>query len=402
MMQGVSMGLGVLLFAVCAGLVVLVLVLAAIIARNARRTEPFLNTFNSAPVGLVHVGMDSSWLRMNDKMLEITGYTREELVGKSFADITVDDDMPENEEKNRRLIAGEIDSYVLEKRYRRKDKRIIWVKISVNLVRTRTGEPDYYVSTVEDIDDLKRAEHALLEQQARFRAFWDNSPFNQSLKDPQGRLVEVNRAYQETYGLPNENVRGRTLTEAHGTEWGSHVDDFDREVLRTRQTRTADVQVPGKDGDPLTIRVTKFPVYDRENHVVGVGGISFDITSQVRAAREVRESEERFRATFEQAAVGIAHIDIDGNWLRVNRRYCDIVGYPEDELRRQSFRDFTHPDDLKAELGQRDALVAGDIDILSIEKRYIRKDGTPIWVHVTASMTHPAKDQDPYLIVVIE
>ena len=383
-------------------LALLAVLLTFLIVRNARRAEPFLNTFDSAPVGLVHVGMDSRWLRMNDRMLEITGYTREELVGKSFSDITVEDDMPANESQNRRLLSGEIDSYVLEKRYRRKDGRIIWVKISVNLVRTRLGEPDYYFSTVENIDDLKHAEHALEEQQARFRAFWDNSPFNQSLKDPKGRLIEVNRNYRDTYNLADEEVRGRTLTEAHGTEWGSDVDDFDREILRTLSTRTADITVPGKHGEDLTIRVTKFPVYDREDQVVGVGGISFDITNQVRSAREMRESEERFRATFEQAAVGIAHVAVDGQWLKINERYCEIVGYSEEELRRISFRDITYPEDLEDDLSLRESLISGEIDSLKSEKRYVHKDGYPIWVHVTASVTRPSKDDDPYLIVVIE
>ncbi len=394
--------IGPLLFAVCAGLAILALVLAAIITRNTRRAEPFYKTFDAAPVGLVHVGMDSQWLRMNDKMLEITGYTREELVGKSFADITVEDDMAENQAQNKRLLSGEIDSYVLQKRYRRKDGRIIWVKISVNLVRNRSGEPDYYVSTVEDIDELIRAEHALQEQQARFEAFWNNSPFNQSLKDPQGRMVEVNRTYQETYGLPNDDVRGRSLSEAHGTEWGSEIDDFDREVLKTRSTRTTDITVPVKDRESLTIRVTKFPVYDREHHVVGVGGISFDITSQVRAAREMRESEERFRATFEQAAVGIAHVGLDGQWLRINQRYCDIVGYTEDELRAFSFREITHRDDLDADLAYRESLISGRIESYTREKRYLHKDGYPIWVAVTASLTQPSRDDEPYVIVVIE
>lgn len=391
---------------------VLLLALAAISAlaiglatgliRTVGRAIPMKRTFDAASVGIVHVAMDGRWLRLNDKMLDITGYTREALLNMHFSDITADDDLPKNFEQNARLRNGEIDSYTLQKRYIRMDGSLVWVKISVNLVRLKDGTPDYYITIVEDIDELKRAEFELEEQQARFQAFWDNSPFNQSLKDLQGRLIAVNKTYQETYGISEQSIGGQTLKEAHGTDWGTEVDDFDREVLRTRTTRTADITVRGKHGQDLTIRVTKFPVYDRAGDVVGVGGVSYDITSQIRAIQEVRDSEERFRGTFEQAAVGIAHVALDGTWLRINQRYCDIVGYSEDELRQLTFRDITHPDDLALDLEVRDALVKSGHGSFTKEKRYLRKNGSFVWATVTASITAATPRQDAYLIVVVE
>lgn len=376
--------------------------LLAVLARTQRASKPFTSTFEKASVGLVHVGMDGTWLRINGKMEDITGYTRDELVDMNFSDITLEDDVPQNTLLNTKLRAGEIDSYNMEKRYRRKNGNIVWVKLSVSLVRRRDGTPDYYVSVVEDIDQLKQAQFALEEQEARFRAFWNNSPFNHSLKDPQGRLIEVNDTYLKTFDIAHDNIGGKTLTQVHGTSWGSHVDDFDREVLRTRTTRTSDITVPGKNNEDAIMRVTKFPVYDREGTVVGVGGISYDITSQVRAAQDVRDSEERFRATFEQAAVGIAHVSLDGQWLRINERYCEIVGYSEDELHQLTFRDITHPLDIEDDLARREQLVRAGHGSYSSEKRYIRKDGTSIWAQVTASITEPSRFREAYLIVVVE
>ena len=390
------------LIGVISGLALISAGLFAAFARTRRSSKPFASTFEKASVGLVHVGMDGTWLRLNSKMTDITGYTRDELIGMNFSDITLEDDIPKNQNQNIKLRAGEIDSYNLEKRYRRKDGNTVWVKLSVSLVRRRDGTPDYYVSVVEDIDALKQTQFALQEQEARFRAFWNNSPFNHSLKDPQGRLIEVNETYLNTFGITHDNVGGKTLTQAHGTSWGSHVDDFDREVLRTRTTRTSDITVPGKNNEDAVMRVTKFPVYDREGDVVGVGGISYDITSQVRAAQEVRDSEERFRATFEQAAVGIAHVSLDGQWLRINNRYCEIVGYTEDELRQLTFHDITHPLDIEADLARREKLVLAGRGSYSSEKRYIRKDGSSIWAEVTASITEPSRFREAYLIVVVE
>jgi len=373
-----------------------------VIKRLRDRLRPYLHTFETASVGLTHVSLDGRWIRANQKMAEITGYPIDELMQMSFEEISLDEEAAKNREMNAKLVAGEIDSYSMDKRYRRKDGQLIWVKTTPALARRPDGTPHYFITVIEDIDEFKRSQLALQESEARFRAFWDNSPFNQSVKDKLGNLQQINQTYRRTFGIPDTAITGQSLSETHEAAWAPQVDEFDREVLRTQTTRTADITVPGKDGEDIIIRVTKFPVYDSNNDVVGVGGVSYDITSQVHAAQEIREREERFRATFDQAAVGIAHLSYDGNWLRINARYCEIVGYTETELRQLSFRDITHRDDLADDLDARAALIAGTRENYRREKRYIRKDGTSIWVAVTASKTDQSGSQDPYLIVVIE
>lgn len=373
-----------------------------IVLRARQSIAPFRATFEAASVAITHTGIDGKWIRVNDMVVDLTGYSREELADLTIPEITIDEDSEREAPLIAQLFAGEIDSYVIEKRYRHKSGRVIWVKVKSALKRDDNGVPLYTVAMIEDIDELKQSEFALRESEARFRAFWDNSPFNQSVKDIHGRLLQVNETYRRTYGITDDDVSGQSLSETHSTDWAPQIDDFDREVLRTRTTRTADVNVPGKNGQELTIRVTKFPVYDANNKVVGVGGVSYDITSQVRAAQEIREREERFRATFDQAAVGIAHLSFEGQWLRINERYCEILGYSEDELRQLSFKDITHPDDLGSELSAREGLVAGTSGPYSREKRYIRKDGSIVWVAITISKTERMGSQEPYLIVVIE
>ena len=90
---------------------------------------------------------------------------------------------------------------------------------------------------------------------------------------------------------------------------------------------------------------------------------------------ELRRSEERFRATFEQAAVGVVHVTLDGRYERVNERFCDLVGYPRDELERMTFREITHAEDVAREQHFIYALVGGLGTSYTFEKRYRRKDG---------------------------
>ena len=120
-------------------------------------------------------------------------------------------------------------------------------------------------------------------------------------------------------------------------------------------------------------------------------GLSIDVTAQ-RAAEEAFRAalEELNRATFEQAAVGIAHVGIDGRWLRVNDKLCAIVGYPREELLQLTFQDITHPDDLEADLDYVRQVLSGEIKTYSMEKRYFRKDGSLVWVNLTVSLVRTA------------
>ena len=116
----------------------------------------------------------------------------------------------------------------------------------------------------------------------------------------------------------------------------------------------------------------------------------------------LRESEQRFRATFQNAAVGIAHVGMDGSWLRVNDRVCEILGYSRDELITRTFQDVTHPDDISAGLELLADMARGGSNGYQIEKRYMRKDGRLVWVHLTTALQRDDHGQPLYGISVIQ
>jgi PAS domain S-box-containing protein len=121
-----------------------------------------------------------------------------------------------------------------------------------------------------------------------------------------------------------------------------------------------------------------------------------------RSQQTLRESEERFRATFEQAAVGIAHTGLDGVWLRVNQKLCDTLGSTREDLLGRSFRDVTHPDHRARDLDGLRRLVSGEQSSYKTEKRYLRKDGAAIWCALTVSPARDAAGSPAYFIAVME
>ena len=132
-------------------------------------------------------------------------------------------------------------------------------------------------------------------------------------------------------------------------------------------------------------------------------GTVLDVTQRREAEERVRQSEARFRSTFETAAVGIAHVGLDGSWLRINTRLSEIVGYTREELLARTFQDITHPDDLGADVALYEQLLSGQIDHYQLEKRYIHRDGHIVWIHLTVAPKHDATSGEiKYTIAVVE
>jgi PAS domain S-box-containing protein len=121
-----------------------------------------------------------------------------------------------------------------------------------------------------------------------------------------------------------------------------------------------------------------------------------------KAEAALRESEERFRAIFYQAGVAIAQTSIDGHWLLVNDRFCEILGYSRNELQERNFVDITHPDDREDSVTQVSRLLAGEISSFSLEKRYIRQDGVTVWGRVFVSLVRDQQNQAQYFVDVVE
>jgi PAS domain S-box-containing protein len=132
--------------------------------------ERLRNAFEMAAVGIAHVAPDGAILRVNKRLCDTLGYSREALLGMRFHDITLPEDLADNLAQAQRLIDGEIDSYTLEKRYRHAGGSVVWTSLTVALVREPSGKPGYFVSVMEDITARKQAEAALLAARAAERA----------------------------------------------------------------------------------------------------------------------------------------------------------------------------------------------------------------------------------------
>ncbi|MCC5623433.1 PAS domain S-box protein, partial [Nostoc sp. CHAB 5715] len=145
-----------------------------------------------------------------------------------------------------------------------------------------------------------------------------------------------------------------------------------------------------------------YPVNNAMGEIIGIGIILVEVTAAKQTEVALRESEERFRAMFNQAAVGITLVALDGRFIQVNPALCEITGYSHEELIQLNFQEITHPDDLEIDWENTRRVLAKEISGYSLEKRYIRKDGSIVWVNLTSSVVWDANGQPKYALGIIE
>jgi PAS domain S-box-containing protein len=145
-----------------------------------------------------------------------------------------------------------------------------------------------------------------------------------------------------------------------------------------------------------------YPVNNAMGETVGIGIILADVTTAKQTEVALRESDERFRAMFNQAAVGITLVALDGQFIQVNPALCEITGYSHEELIQMNFQEITHPDDLEVDWENARRVLAQETSGYSLEKRYIRKDGSIVWVNLTSSAVCDDQGLPKYALGIIE
>ncbi len=215
-------------------------------------------------------------------------------------------------------------------------------------------------------------------------------------------ILSWNKAAERTYGYTAEEAIGRHISLIVPPD---RMEELQRLTERLRQggsIQNHETVRVRKDGARIHVALTLSPVQDRDGRIVSTSAIARDITDRKQAEEALRESERRFRAVFEQAAVGVVQVDLDERFMAANDRFCEILGYARDELLGKTLRDLTHPDDAEACLAQARRLLTGEVPLYMSEKRYVRKDGTVIQCALFASLVRDDSGRPEYAIGVVE
>ena len=236
--------------------------------------------------------------------------------------------------------------------------------------------------------EIELARDAAQASVARLRIITDNSPSCIGYLDTDLRMRFCNRTYVDWFGSDAEAPLGRTLSEIIGEVAFREVAPYFRDALtgmRVNYQRTIQI---GLETRPIEVNLTADR--GRDGEVVGLFVWISDITAQRRQEATLRESETRFRQAFDFAAIGMAIVSPDGRWLQVNRALCELVGHDATSLRNMSLQEITHPDDVDADTTYIGQILAGSIESYQLEKRYLHRNGSVVWVLLSVSLVRDA------------
>lgn len=266
---------------------------------------------------------------------------------------------------------------------------------------------DSYKNKVEELTtSLARAEEALKRSHDLFSSMIELSPVGIFLIDSRLRLQKINPAARHLF-IGRDDVVDWDWREIARQFWSENVaDEWVSRIQYTLSTGEPYIAKglwidhdPSRDRSHYDWEVQRIQLPDGQH---GVVIYITDISQHTLAQQALRQSEEKFRATFNQAAVGIATTSLEGRIEEVNQRFSDIVGYGTEELSRMTVHDLTHPDDREKTQENLNRLLSGSISDYVLEKRYIRKNGMIVWCMATVTLLKDEHGQPERFLAVIE
>ncbi len=360
-------------------------------------SEERFHLFDYMLEGCQVIGFDWRYIYLNRSAEIHNRRPNAELIGFCYQDT-----WPGIEETDvYKLIKQTLDERVansLENRFLFPDGSEGWFELSIQPV------PEGVFILSLDISERKKAESALIKSEEKYRLISDSSEEWIYWRAPDGNLNYVSPACEKITGYsPVEFVNQPELS-----NWIVFETDKEKVNQHTHNTKLNDsalnleFRIVTKSGDIRWISHSCSPILNSNGENLGRRGTNRDITESKLREEQLFESEFRFNKLYENGPFGMVMADREFRFKKTNSVFCNILGYNEKELQNLTFKDVTHPDDLKKDLVNVQKLINKEIDVYKTEKRYIRKDGQVIWGSLTVSATYDTEGQFLYNLGIIE
>ena len=245
-------------------------------------------------------------------------------------------------------------------------------------------------------DALRQAQLALADSRDRYVDLYEFAPVGYLTLNADGIIAEINLTGVTLLGKERKLLLHKSFRSLVVSEDQDRWVRYFLKAIKQDEPGIVELSVRRGDGTPCNAQLHCV----RQNLMLRISFI--DVTEQKKIENALTESEQAFRLTFNQAAVGIARVSTEGTWLDVNQKFCDIVGYSKAELLTRTFQDITHPDDMAADLDYLQQMLAGQLASIAMEKRYLHKSGETVWVNVTVGLAQNSDGTPKYFIAVVE
>jgi PAS domain S-box-containing protein len=353
-----------------------------------KKLKQQLMAIEAATDGIAILNYMGEFTYLNGAYVRQFGYTgANELIGKTWEEV----------HEYKQLEALVLPRLQSQRRWqgeviaKRSDGSTFPAELSVTMI-----EGNEFICVCRDISDRKLVEKALRDSEAELRTIFAGMTDVVVVRDRQGRCLKIAPTNPKNLYKPHLQMIGKTLHDEMPASQADRILGYIQEALDTQQTVSCDYSLTIRDQE-IWFAANISPLSPETVILVGR-----DVTVYKEAEAALRESEERFRSTFEQATVGICHVALDGRFLRANQKHCEILGYTQAEILNLTFMDVTYPDDLAEDLKGCQSVLEGDISTFKMEKRYIKRNGSIIWATLTVSLVRGVEGEPKYFVKIVE
>jgi diguanylate cyclase (GGDEF)-like protein/PAS domain S-box-containing protein len=366
----------------------------------------YQDIFDGAIEGVFQTSPEGRLLAANAALAKMLGYDSAEEVESRVKDSAHDLWADANVRSGFIKQVGELGIVRgFECQFKCKDGSVIWVSLNCRRVARVDGRATYFEGFIEDINERRLAEAARRESEESLRESQIMAGLGSYVTDFRTGLWKSSEILDDLFGIDKSYER----TVVGWTEL-IHPDDranmaayFSGEVVAKRQSFSREYRIVRKtDQSVRWLHGIGRLEFDVEGRPIRMRGVIKDVTDRKLWEMQLRDSEERYRATFEQAAIGILHTSLEGQILRCNECFAGIIGYSMEEVRTLAFQQITHPGDLAESLVALEQLPKSLIDTASWEKRYVCKDGSLTWVKLTTSLQRDGAGNPLHYITLVE
>lgn len=366
--------------------------------------EKFRNMTASAMSGIVMIDQDGLITFWNDAAGRIFGWSADEVVGKDVHELLAPQCYREMSAaafpRFRETGSGTVVGKQLELVAHRKDGEEFPIDLALSSMRLQ--DRWHAIGIINDISDRKQAEEDLQEQVHFLQELIDAIPSPIFFKNTSGAYLGCNKAFEEFLGLKKHEIVGKTAYDISPRELADVYHASDAHLLMSGGVHVYESSVQAANGTIQEVIFTKAVFTRKDGTPGGIVGVILDITERKRVENALRESEDRFRRTFDQSPIGAAIVSLEYRFLRVNSEWCRVTGYSEQELLALRLSDISHPEDLESDLRMKTRLIAGEIDTFQMDKRYVRKDGRIIWARLSVCLMKDGSGQPLYFLPMME
>jgi two-component system, cell cycle sensor histidine kinase and response regulator CckA len=334
----------------------------------------FYNAFEFAPIGMALVSLEGKIIKVNRALCDLLGYSEDELLAKTYQDVTHPDYIAQDTANIEQMLAGTFRTYQMEKLYVHKQGHTIWALLSVSLVRDQQEAPAYFISQIVDITKRKQAEESLRMSEVRHRTLVDTIPDLVWLKDMNGVYLSCNPTFERFFGAKEAEIVGKTDYDFKDKDLADFFREYDRKALYAEGPNINEEWLTfADDGYHGLFETIKTPMRDAEGHILGVLGISRDITERKQATDELLERRRQLADIIEFLPDATLAIDKEKHIIIWNREIEKMTGVPASEMIGKGDYAYTIPFYGEARPQLMDLIFMEDKDIMARYPNLIRE-----------------------------